>query len=749
VRAGRLTSEWLVLALAIAFAGSGAAQTPAIPDQVQASAADTIAANDPLAATAGIGTTDSPPSTPAPAAASAANVPPTSPAAPSTFDRWENALGVKAEDVRWLRLGVWDGSVGFSYAGTRQDLGYSGSEATSSTTRLATEYVTLRNDGWSIFDPRLVSGSLGVTLGFDQLSQDFAGQEQPQHGKITGYSFDATFFGEKALNARIWADRVEGFSTLPFVGNLKSTDTSTGVMVNLLQHSWLRDLDILPWFDAKLQVYEQRTLQQYDTGTTSTSYDQIQDVIQLDAHNGGENSDLYVTAKFIDFQFPTFPTGSYRSQGGAVTYSGDFGANLDTTWSSSVTYDDRSGDIPLQTFTVGESLDVHHNTDLESLYAYNLYQQNSPGDDTTSQNASASIVYNLWRHLSLTAQAQSTYSQYPSGTLMWTNGTVGIDYSRPLPGGGQVFASAQGSYARASDNLSSGDVSIVEEAHAAPPILGVGTGFVLNNPNVDASSIVVVDMRGGARYPTTVNVDYTVTADGNQTRILVLPTSHVIQAGDPLAVSYGYLVPAQASYNSSTESFSAGFDLGWLGASYTHTQNTAPELTQGTVTLVGNSTSDTLTGSLRAHWDPFNASLVGNAVRFQSVGLAYVTQSYNAGLDYRPFYEIGLTFTGAWSQGNYTAPTQRTSGASNARVDLNFYAPSSPYNDVLTASLFGLRNRLTDSELPAQTYTQVGATLNYTLGKLTFIATAQYGQFANGSSTTKSEQFNVSINRRF
>ena len=76
---------------------------------------------------------------------------------------------------------------------------------------------------------------------------------------------------EKALNARVWADRVEGFSTLPFVGNLTSTDTSTGFMVNLLQHSWLRDMELLPWFDAKLQVYEQRTLQQYDSGTTSSS----------------------------------------------------------------------------------------------------------------------------------------------------------------------------------------------------------------------------------------------------------------------------------------------------------------------------------------------------------------------------------------------------------------------------------------------------------------------------------------------
>ena len=754
--AGGRTRVWAALALAGLFAGSSAAQSPVVAsERAPTGAPDAIAANDELAAVAGGATSDSSASAPAPAPTppSGQNVPPPVSGTPSSFGQLATWMHVDSEETHWLNLGIWEGNLGFSYGGTRQEYSNSNPEvsntgSTYSTTRLATEYLSIRNDNFSIFDPRFISGSLGVTLGLDQVKQEYDDVSQSQHGDFEGYSFNAIFLGDKPLNSRVWADRVQGFSTLPLIGNEKNTTSSVGAALNLFQDNWLRDAGILPWFDARFQAYQERVLQQFDYTTSTSAIEQIQNVVNFDAHNGTETSDLSVSLNFIDFDYVNYPTGSYRSHGAGVYYSGDFGENYNTTWTSAIAYSDRTGDIPLKIVTVDESVDVHHSADLQSAYTYDLFQQDSGGINTNNQNASAEIVYTLWRNLTLTAQGTGTRSEYPTGTVDGANGTLGADYTRNLAGGGQIYVNATGSYSHLNDNLTSGEVPIIDEAQSAPPVLGVGNGFALKNLYVIASSIVIVDTRGGALLPTTVNVDYTVTTNGNQTRILVLPTSHVIQASDPLAVSYDYVIPTQTSYTNTSESITVGTDLGWLGLSYNHTRNTAPQVIVGAVTLAGNSTSDTFNGSLRGTWNALNASALANLVHYQSSILAYNTQSYTAGAGYQPFYAFGLNFVGTWFQTKYTVPL-RTSGGSNARIDLNFFAPPGSHNDVLSATLFALRNKITDSEFPTQTLDQIGTTLNYTLGKLTFEATAQYGNFTLGSAKTKSTQFNLSINRRF
>lgn len=83
-------------------------------------------------------------------------------------------------------------------------------------------------------------------------------------------------------------------------------------------------------------------------------------------------------------------------------------------------------------------------------------------------------------------------------------------------------------------------VPVLDEPHAAPPFFGPGIGFVLNNPSVVASTIVMYNARGGARIPATLGTDYEIQVNGQQTEIVILPATVVIQPGDPLLVSYSY-----------------------------------------------------------------------------------------------------------------------------------------------------------------------------------------------------------------
>jgi hypothetical protein len=745
---GRAASAiWAVSAFATALTTSAGAQTSARTEASTAESAERIAANDALAATAGTPAAEQA-SVPLPLPAAIPGAPASPAAPPSTFERIATWMGVEPDSVRWLRLGTWEGNLGFTYGGTQVESGPK-SDTLTSTTRLATEYLTIRNNGYSILDPRFITGSIGVTLGWDQVRQRFQDQDTNQNGTLNGYSFDATFFGQKALNGRVWADRVESFTTLPFTGDTKSTVSTAGAMLNLMQHSWLRDAEILPWFDAWLQAYRTRTLDEYHFGSTSTNYDQTQDVVRLYAHNGGETSDLSVTADLVDFKFPTFPQGAYRNYGAAANYSRDFGPNLDTTWTSVATYNDRKGDIALETFTLDETVDVHHTTDLRSTYWYSLLRQQSASGTVVDQVGAAEVTYNLWRYLSLSASATGRHDQYPNGPVEGASGSLSADYTRPLASGAQVYANAQATYAYASNNLSSGEISVIDEASSAPAAPGVGAGVLLNNPFVVAQSIIVVDTRGGARIPTTINVDYTVATEGNQSRILVLPTSPVIRPGDPLAISYTYQVPTQASYHASSESLTVGADWNWLALNYNHTQTQAPQVTQAGVTFVGNSSSDALTAVVRGNWEAFNASAIASLVHYSAPALAYNTQTYTVSGAYQPIWAVALNFTSAWSRTDYTLPVARTSGNEAARIDLNLYAPPGSHNDVLTATLFGLYNKLTDSEIPTQTLKQVGCNVDYTLGKLTLKASAMHGTFTIGSSTTRTSLFNLSANRRF
>jgi len=737
-------SRCVAFAFATTAATAGLGQTSAAPVSPPADSAEVVAAADQLAATAGAASAIPAGSVQPQAWAPEASA--VSPPPPTTTSRLAKWIGVDPEDIRWLRLGTWEGNIGFSYYGSEQQTN-SGTETLAS--RLMTETISIRNNGFAILDPRLVTGAIGVTLGFAQQRQTLGGTEQPQHGDIQGYTFDATAFGQKPLNARVWADREQGYSTLPFVGTLNNTISTAGVSLNLMQNSWLRDAEILPWFDAKLQAYRQHVLQEFNYGRSSASFDQTQDVVSLFAHNGAETSDLSGGLQYVDMHLPSFPQGAYQSFGGNVFYSGDYGADLGTTWTSAIAYNNRKGDIPLEMLNVAQTLDVHHYADVESTYTYNLLQQRSDAVNIVNQNASATFICNIWRHLSLTAGASGLYSRYPSGTLEGATGSLGLDYTRNLPGNGQVSANLQGSYAWAKDNLSSGEVSVVDEANSAPPTIGVSNGFLLANPYVVASSIVVVDTRGGARLPTAANVDYTIAPEGNKVRIVVLPTSRVIQPNDPLAISYVYAVPAEVAYHSSSTSVTLAVDYGWFGLNYNHTQTETPQLTQGAVTFVGNSTSDSVTGSLRWNSDALNAGFIANVQRFDSAALAYDTQSYSLGANWTPSWIFGLNFSSGWSKTDYTLPVARTSGASTARLDLNFYPPELLPYDVLTATIYGFRNRITDTMLATQTLSAVGANINYTLGKLMLVVSGQYGRFENGNARTNNAQFNLSLNRRF
>ena len=118
--------------------------------------------------------------------------------------------------------------------------------------------------------------------------------------------------------------------------------------------------------------------------------------------------------------------------------------------------------------------------------------------------------------------------------------------------------------------VSSAHVPVVDSPYQAPPELGAGAGFLLNETDVVTSTIIVVDVRGGARLPTVLGIDYEVEVEGNRTKIVPLATSPVIQAGDPLQVSYSHLMDPSLESRITSQSYFLSGDWQWIAVSLTH-----------------------------------------------------------------------------------------------------------------------------------------------------------------------------------
>jgi uncharacterized protein (DUF1330 family) len=291
-------------------------------------------------------------------------------------------------------------------------------------------------------------------------------------------------------------------------------------------------------------------------------------------------------------------------------------------------------------------------------------------------------------------------------------------------------------------NLGSGQIGVIDEPHVAPPVIGVDTGFVLRNTLVVASSIVVVNVRGGSRLATTVNVDYEVVVRGNQTRIVVLPTSRVIQPGDPLAVSYSYGVGQDATLDQLNWTAGAAFSNDWLGIRYQHYAVNQTPLTAGAVPIIDNVREDDVNANLNGNWETARASILATYKDYNSTKLVYKSQSYQAIAEYRPTPDFSVTFTGQWYRSKFTLPVE-VDTASSARLDATWYAPWG-----LTANAFAFRGKVKSTQIPDDTVSLLGLKLTYNWRKVTFTCTVQASREVRGTTTTDDKQLLLSLVRQ-
>ncbi len=470
--------------------------------------------------------------------------------------------------ARW-GLGRWQGEGTFFLDYEKQD---NKSLQMKYETILFQERIGLRNVGAFILDPRFLTLNLGGSFGGSQEDALVTSTTPLRvgNGTLYDYDFDGLFLADQPYPVHLFATRTESVLTQGFGGRSDTSVESRGGTFEMRDNNFLQDRGFLN-FTSFLDVHQEVLKEDSSVFGTPFKRDETRNVVSYHATKGGENSDADLRYEFNDVNDPDNPTDVFDSHTLYATHSLDFGPTLNRRLDSVFYYFDRTGAQPGSYTSFDEGLHVDHDTNLATNYRYDFSRSDSQPGATTTNAASFSLLDNLYRTLLSTVDVRGMRQDFPTGNRTTYGGQGGLDYRRSLPWSGQVFAATYVGYQIDDNSFSSSRIDVVDEPHTAPPgPFGFGAGFDLNNPFVLTDTIVMVDVQGGSRLPTVLNVDYELVPDGSLTKIVPLPGSPVIHPNDALQVSYSYNVDSSLKYSTTTFDARTGVEFPWVIAAYEH-----------------------------------------------------------------------------------------------------------------------------------------------------------------------------------
>lgn len=641
-----------------------------------------------------------------------------------------------------LRLGTWGGSLEAGYQTDRQRTRSTTDREIDFARRRALERLTIRNSGFSVLDPRLFRGDLGLTFGLVQDRENDNGEKSSRRAKLTGYAFDSTILGAFPYSGTLFANRSQEFLTQPF-GRTDMTFQSRGAAFRLAEDSPLRDWGF-PYFSTSVRL-EQQHIQEATTSALGQTFrrDELRNTLRHDAHKGYETADLDWRYEFNDFNNEILPHGSYRSHSANLSYNRDFGPDLNRRWNSRLSYITRSGSTPLSIFTADEGLRIEHRSNLATDYRYLFTRMETQTGTVVTQNGSLHVLHQLNRNLSTNALLSAVRQELPTGLRDTYAGQLDLNYRRTLPWNGTLFARVGGRGQLQDNRMAVSQISVVDEAHGAPSPLGAGAGFLLEQSFVMPSAVVVVDTRGGARLATTLGMDYDIVQEGNFTRIIPLATSAVIQAGDPLEISYTYEIDPSIKYSTTSESASAGVDFRWISFSYGHEQTEQKLISGQDSRFLQDIRKDSAQLDLRGNWEKIQAQAGAAFVHYDSTRLAYNQRRYYQSASYRPTRSLALGVNADWTVTDFAQP-ERLSDTRSARLTLDWYAPGG----WSTTALLG-RRVIKDSVVPTETVSEASLRARLDYGKIVLVSAVTASDRTRGGFQTGSWRLDLTMTRRF
>jgi len=639
-----------------------------------------------------------------------------------------------------FQLGAWQGELGGGFDWEDQRTSAADGASSGLTRYRYDEDLQLRNDGLYLIDPRLLEASGGVNLDFfqEQDSTSGASTSGTQNGTLVGYDFSTVLLAEKPYTATFVTSRYQNETNTLFGGTTNGLNENYGLTAKLREDSFLRDL--LPYFTSTIDAHQQES----DESTTllgqTFKIDETRDILGYEADKGFQTADLDLYYQFISDHYTGNERFDFNTQWVSLDYNLDFGPDLNRTWDSRVNYYNSSGTFGQSFVWLDEQLHIDHYENLSTAYAYLLSNNSSQGETETDQIGTFQLQHRLYQSLLNTLTLQGFYDSLTQGSRDAYSAELTPNYSRSIPWSGTIYLGGDARYEIEDDHLSGSQVTAFNEQHAANP-----SGFTLNQPFVENSTIVVVDIRGGGRFPCELGIDYDVVQLGPLTQIVPIPTSLIIQPGDPLDVSYSYDVATHGRYSTTTLVGNAGMSFRWIDFNYQHQQTEQSLLSGEGGQFLYNQKQDQGRVDLHHEWETVDARASALYQTYTSKSelftLKYKLQNYSEYVTYRPGWDLILRFTGNEMYTNYTSPRRQTS-ARDFELALDRFLGSGGY-----FSIYGRFRTITDSEFPTQTYIEAGLRSHWVWGKLHFEPTFSWTDTKYGPLTTTDPHLTLRISR--
>lgn len=680
------------------------------------------------------------------------------------------------------------GAFGLTYMNGRQSS--NASSASDSATNTLTETLQLSSaGGFYIISPLLFSGNLTINLGLDHDKSggvvNQAADQAANQGRVLGYAFNGTILAEKPYTAALAANRNQLQMLQSSGAHVVGFTENRGITFQLHPDSIINDWGY-PWFEARLALQQEKNQSTSSSFGRSLTTDEQGRTLTIDASKGFETADLALDLMFNERANAAFSQGNFKSSNGRLDYSLDFGPGLSRRFDSTLNMSDRGGVGPSSTVSASERLKIDHYQNLQSNYQYDLVRQSAGGISSTTQNVSTGLQHQLYKNLNTSLGLNASQSALPNGSASAYGTQFNQAYSHSLPGKGNLSVNWSGGYQLSSNQMSNSNVFVLDELHSAAPALITRTGFLLNHKFALPGSIKLWNIKGGGRTELfdaslvgPALADYEVKVEGNDVRIIPLPTSLRLNEGDPLAINYTYLVDAQLKSDTRSSGFGLGVDYRWIAASMGHSQSIQTPLNQGSAEFLQSQQQNFWQVNVkgRLHGLPAHAGL--NVQRTLANNSDNDKTSFDSGIVWVPDYDLSLALDLKASRETYRLPDQHSTTTRSAQSAVRWPSMSlmvglmasdsvhlwpqqyldsaralnaaldwfTPDGWIHSASLEWGQHA--DGNRPAETLAQFMLKSNITLGKLSLNVNLAVGQWLRGSVRSNNRSFNASAVREF
>jgi hypothetical protein len=645
-----------------------------------------------------------------------------------------------AQALGIVNLGTWDGTLDTSVGYSRDLISYNGVAGPAFSQRNTSELLNIRNNGFFVLDPALLSGSVGVTLGMEQERASSSGYTTNVDSKIRGYSIGTSLLNDLPYGGGLFANRSQTMTIEPF-GHVDTTTTNRGFTARLNEGSPLRDLG-LPYLSGTVQM-EQQHLQEISTsvlGQGASVQDQMRKTLSAQGHKGFETADLDCQGEVDDIEDQFVANGSYRSKAASLMYGVDFGPTLNRRLDSRMSYLGREGVAPMSLFSLNENLGVGIFNNLSANYGYQLTRLDALNISSLGQVGSFGLQYQPYQNLGASVSLQ--HQQQPYGTIDVAGGALAYHFERSLPWQGKLLVRLNGGDSLTDTHIQSSLANITDEAHVAPAAFGAGAGFMLNQSFALPASIVVVDTRGGALLQTVLGIDYELLQVGGQTTVIPLLTSTIIRPGDPMAVSYTYKIAPSLKYLTATKSASVTTNFGWISFNVTHNQSDVTLLAGDNSLFLPYFRNDSARMDLHGNWDSIQGAAGTSYLNSRSTMMSYVEQRYYQNVTYQYASNLGVTINSEWTLTDYQIPAAHQSDARSTNLTANWIVDSG----LMVSAHTGFRY-LVDTSMPTETVSDAGLRGRLSYGKLSVLSDLLFNRRVRDGAELSNWQVKLTVSR--